>query len=99
MTTQEFTKELKAVVEAGVARGIALQGKEFTFERPEGRTAEEGFTLPELIFQALGAAYVEGMAQLSRSADSGEDPEPDYSNLIEIGHNLLAHVADQVRGV
>lgn len=89
MTDINLEEELERAIDNGVAR----QGQEFTFTRPEGRTAEEGLTLPELVFQAVGAAYAEG--RVAGIVD-GED-EHDYSNLLNIGHSLLAHVADQVR--
>lgn len=90
-TEQVFERPLEEVLQEGIDAGVATQGKEFTFTLPQGRTPEEGLMLPELVFQALGAAVAEGMA----ARDSGE--ALDYRNIIDIGHNLLAHVADQVR--
>lgn len=96
MTDAETTQNLEEVLVAGIKVGEATQGKGFEFTRPEGRTAEEGLTLPELVFQALGAAYAEGIAV---GLDGGKVPEEDreYSNVINVGHQLLAHVADQAR--
>lgn len=87
----ETDTNLEGLLQAGIEQGMALQGKEFSFVRPEGRTAEEGLTLPEAVFQAIGAAAAEGVA----ARDNGE--ALDYRNLIDIGHNLLAQVANQTR--
>ena len=82
---------IEGLVKEGIETGMAQQGRIFEFKRPADRTAEEGLTLPELVFQAIGAACAEGVA--ARDNESAIN----YTNLMDIGHQLLGHVADQSR--